>query len=216
MPLLPWRAHQTTGTTGTGTLTLNAAATSRRSFQAAYGVSAVQVKYVIAGTSFYEMGYGSFDGGTPGTLTRPSGNIVASSNAGSLVSLPAGTADVYAWIDPGERQVVTGTGAITLALADLGNSVVWSGTTAQTVAFPAVANVPAGLGFQFRNAGTANLTLDPNASETINGTITLVLTPGQAVEVLKVGAAWVAFYEAARMISEIVWLPLTTPPPRCL
>ena len=85
MPILPWRAHQTTGTTGTGTLTLNAAATSRRSFQAAYGVSAVQVKYVIAGTSFYEMGYGSFDGGTPGTLTRPSGNIVASSNAGSLV-----------------------------------------------------------------------------------------------------------------------------------
>ena len=216
MPILPWRAHQTTGTTGTGTLTLNAAATSRRSFQAAYGVSAVQVKYVIAGTSFYEMGYGSFDGGTPGTLTRPSGNIVASSNAGSLVSLPAGTADVYAWIDPGERQIVTGTGAITLALADLGNGVVWSGTTAQTVALPAVANAPAGLGFQFRNAGTANLTLDPNASETINGALILVLTPGQAVEVLKVGTAWVAFYEATRMISEIVWLPLTTPPPRCL
>lgn len=216
MPILPWRAHQTTGTTGTGTLTLNAAATSRRSFQAAYGASAVQVKYVIAGSSFYEMGYGSFDGGTPGTLTRPSGNIIASSNAGALVSLPAGTADVYAWIDPAERQVITGTGAVTLAMADLGNTLVWSGTTAQTVAFPAVANVPAGLGFQFRNAGTANLILDPNAAETINGQLTLVLTPGQAVEVLKVGTAWVAFYEAARMVGELIWLPSSTPPPRCL
>lgn len=216
MPILPWRAHQTTGTTGTGTLTLNAAATSRRSFQAAYGASAVLVKYVIAGTSFYEMGFGSFDGGTPGTLTRPSGNVIASSNAGALVSLPAGTADVYAWIDPAERQVITASGAVTLALADLGNSLVWSGTSAQTVALPAVANLPAGLGFQCRNAGTANLTLDPNAAETINGQSTLVLTPGQAVELLKVGSAWVAFYEAARMVGEVIWSCAASPPPRCL
>lgn len=216
MAILPWRVHQTTSTTGTGTLTLNAAAASRRSFAAAFGASAVMVKYVIAGASFFEMGIGSFDGGTPGTITRPSGNIIASSNSGALVSLPAGVADVFPWIDPAERQAITGTGAVTLTLADLGSTLVWSGTSAQTAAMPQVSNVPGGSGYLVRNAGTANLTLDPNSSETINGQTTLVLTPGQAVEVVKVGSAWVAFYEAARMVGEVIWSCAASPPPRCL
>ena len=80
-----------------------------------------------------------------------------STKSSCAVVLPAGTADVYAWIDPAERQVITATGAVTLALADLGNTLVWSGTSAQTVAFPAVANVPGGLGFQFRKIGRAHV-----------------------------------------------------------
>ena len=91
MPLLPYRTLQTTSTTGTGSLTLNAVASGRLSYQAAYGSSSIVVRYVISGATYFEIGIGTYDGGTPGTLTRTT--VMASSNSGSLVSLPAGTAD---------------------------------------------------------------------------------------------------------------------------
>lgn len=216
MGILAWRAQQATSTTGTGSVTLTAAAASRRGFQAAYGVSARLIKYVISGASFYEMGMGTYDGGSPGTLTRPAGNVVASSNAGGLVSLPAGTADVFAWIDPAERVILTATGAVTLAVADLGNSLIWSGTAAQTAALPAVASVPDGSGYQFRNSGTAALTIDPSGAELINGAATLVLTPGAAVEVLKNGSAWIALFDGQPMIGAYLWGGWSTLQPRCL
>ena len=216
MTALPWRAKQTTTTTGTGTLTLIAAASNMRGFQTAFGAVARRVQYMISGTSFYERGLGDYDGGSPGTLTRSV--ILESSNAGAAVSLPAGTADVFAVIDPAQRVTVTGTGALTIAAADIGNAVYWTGTSAQTASLVAVANIPEGIGTVFRNGGTANLTLDPNASELINGALTLVLTPGQAVEVFRIGSAWVAYYEGSRMVGEVVVLPASfaSPPPRCL
>jgi acetolactate decarboxylase len=62
MSLLPLRAQHSTNTSGTGTLTLNAAATALRSFAAAFGASSRVVRYVIAGTTFFEVGIGTFDG----------------------------------------------------------------------------------------------------------------------------------------------------------
>lgn len=190
MPILAWRTAQSTSTTGTGTLALNAAASGRRSFQAAFGVSSIRVGYVISGATFYEIGLGDFDGGAPGTLTRAV--VLASSNAGALVSLPAGTADVFAYLDPSQRGLVTGTGALTLTTADLGNLVSWSGSSANTANLPAVATCPPGLGTMFKNDGTANLTIDPNGAELINGGATLVLLPGEAADVYRVGSAWSA------------------------
>jgi len=190
LPILAWRAAQSTNTTGTGTLALNAAVVGRRGFAAAFGVASIRIGYTIQGTSFWEIGLGDFDGGTPGTLTRAV--VLASSNAGALVSLPAGTADVFAFIDPAQRGIVTGTGALTLTTADLGNLVSWSGSSANTANLPAVASVPPGLGNMFKNDGTANLTLDPNGAELINGASTLVLLPGEAADVYRVGAAWSA------------------------
>ena len=190
MPILAWRTAQSTNTTGTGTLALNAAAAGRRSFAAAFGVSSIRIGYVISGASFYEIGLGDFNGGTPGTLTRAT--VLASSNAGALVSLPAGTADVFAYLDPSQRGLVTGTGALTLTTADLGNLACWTGSSGATAALPAVASCPPGLGFMFKNDGTANLTLDPNAAELINGGATLVLLPGEAADVYRVGSAWSA------------------------
>lgn len=190
MPIPAWRAAQTTNTTGTGTLVLNAAPTGRRSFQAAFGSGAVRVGYVIQGTTFWEIGLGDFDGGSPGNLTRAT--VLASSNSNALVSLPAGTADVFAFLDPASRALVTGTGTVNLALADLGNLVAWSGSSAATVNFPAISNVPPGQGFLVANGGTAALTLDPNGSEQINGATTLVLQPGEAADCYRVGSAWVA------------------------
>lgn len=212
--MLAWRAHQSSNTTGTGTLTLNAAASSRRSFQAAFGVSGKRVAYVISGASFFEMGYGDFDGGSPGTLTRAT--VVASSNSGSLVSLPAGTADVYTWIDASQRPVMTYSGATTLALADLGSVILWTGTGPALTTLPAIATVPEGEGYLFRNGGTAVLSLDGNASETVNGVALLPVMPGQSVEILRIGSSWSAFHEGERMVGEILWGAWTTLPARCL
>lgn len=187
MPMQPWRTQQTTNTTGTGTLTLNAVAAGRRSMQDSFGVSAKVIRYVISSTNFFEIGIGTYDGGTPGTLTR---GVLLSSNSNALVSLAAGTWDVFTYIDSGDRGVTTGSGAMTLTLSDLGNAVLWSGGTNQTAVLPAVATVPDGGTYAFRNAGTAILTLDPNASELINGATTLAMAPGSALELVKIAGAW--------------------------
>jgi microcystin-dependent protein len=214
MPILAWRCQQSTNTAGTGTLALNAAASGRRSFQQAYGTGTRRVPYVIQGASFYEMGYGDFDGGSPGTLARST--VIASSSGGSLVSLPAGTADVFSWIDPAQRGVLTGTGNITLGTTDLGNAVLFQGNTGATLALPAIASVPEGLGVLVRNAGTAALTIDPSGAEQINGQTTLVLAPLQAVDILRVGTAWAAFFEGGKAVGEIIWGGMNLPPPRCV
>jgi hypothetical protein len=203
MPTLPLRVQQSTSTTGTGTIVLNAAVAGRRSYQDAYGTSTTRVAYVISGASFFEIGYGDFDGGSPGTLTRST--VISSSNSDSLVSLPVGTADVFPVIDSGERPLVVSSGAITLALEDIGNAVVWTGTTAASITLPAVAGVPNGRGWLIRNLGSATLTIDPDGSETIDGATTLAVPAGNSVEILRAGTQWVTFGNVASA--------LATPPP---
>jgi microcystin-dependent protein len=215
MPIPAFRAKQSTDTAGTGTLVLNAAATNARSFNAAFGASARRIMYCISWSTGFEIGYGDFDGGTPGSLTRAT--VLASSNAGSLVTLPAGTKDVFAVFEPAAREVVAISGTATLALADLGNTVVFSGASAATLNLPAVATVPNGAGWLIRNAGSAALTIDPNASETINGLSVLVLPPGMTAEALRNGAGWTAMIHGfGRMVGEYVPLAAGTLPPLCV
>jgi hypothetical protein len=190
MPIPAFRAKQSTDTTGTGTLVLNAAATNARSFNAAFGASARRIMYCISWSTGFEIGYGDFDGGTPGSLTRAT--VLASSNAGSLVTLPAGTKDVFAVFEPAAREVMAISGTATLVLADLGNAVVFSGASAATINLPAVATVPNGAGWLVMNRGTAALTIDPNGAEQVNGASTLVLQAGQAAMILRVSGAWQA------------------------
>jgi hypothetical protein len=192
MPISALRVQQSTSTTGTGTIALNAAASGRRSYQDAYGAGGARVPYVISGASCFEIGYGDFDGGSPGSLTRAT--VLASSNSGSLVSLPAGTADVFPLIQPSERGIVTGTGDITPALADVGNAIVWTGSVASTLSLPALATVPNGRGWLVRNAGTDTLTVDPNGTETVDANTSLVVPPGGSVELLRTGTIWTAFH----------------------
>ncbi len=189
MPIPALRALQTTTTTGTGTLTLLAAAAPARGFQAAFGSSARVVRYALSNATSYELGIGTFDGGSPGTLTRST--ILASSNAGSVVSLPAGTTNVFAWLDATDRVLLESTGtSVTLTLADLGNLLLWTGTSVGTVALPALATVPPGAGFDIANAGNAVLTLNPNGSETVDGAVTMDLLPGDRVTVLAAAVGW--------------------------
>jgi hypothetical protein len=190
MAIATLRAKQTTTTTGTGTLTLLAAATSVRGFQSALGGSSIITPYVLSGASFYEIGVGMFDGGSPGTLTRPSGNVLASSNGGSLVSLPAGTTDVFVPFMPGLRGIRTGTGSDTLASGVAGEMYVWSGTTNQTLSLPATANMPPGVGLPVLNAGTGILTVDAAGGDLMLGRSAILLYPGQSIELFRRGSAW--------------------------
>lgn len=201
MPIPALRAKQSTTTTGTGTLTLLAAASAARGFQAAFGTSSIVVRYVISGATYYEVGIGTFNGGSPGTLTRST--VLASSNAGSLVSLPAGTSDVFAYIDVNDRRLLESTStSLTLTLADLGNLVLWTGSSAGTITLPAIATVPPGAQIDIRHAGTAALTLDGNASETINGSTTLALIPGDAVTLIAATGGWFT----AQPLPEAQWI----------
>ena len=214
MPIPAYRAKQSTNTEGTGTLVLNAAATNARSFAAAYGASSRRVMYCISWATGFEIGYGDFDGGTPGSLTRAT--VMASSNA-ALVTLPAGTKDVFAVFDPAAREVVSIAGTATLALADLGNAVVFTGASAATLNLPAIATVPNGAGWMVRNAGGAVLTIDPNASETVNGATTIPLPAGMTAEVLRNGAGWTAMIHGfGRMVGEYVPLAAGSLPPLCV
>lgn len=86
------RVKETTATTGTGTLTLAGASTGFRSFSSGIGANNTTYYTISSSGAEWEVGIGTVGaGGT--TLTRAT--VLASSNAGSLVSLSAGSKDVF-------------------------------------------------------------------------------------------------------------------------
>lgn len=107
------RVKESTTTTGTGTLTLAGAATGFRTFGSVMA-NGDTCYYAIssASGSEWEVGVGTWN--TGGTLSRTT--ILASSNSNAVVSLSAGTKDVYltvpasgvAQFDPGEALLMTG------------------------------------------------------------------------------------------------------------
>jgi len=96
------RVKETTTSPGTGTATLNGAASGYQSFSAGIGANNTTY-YTIAdqsGTN-WEVGYGTIGaGGT--TLARTT--VLASSNSGSLVNFSSGTQDV--WCDYAAKKAV--------------------------------------------------------------------------------------------------------------
>ena len=92
MPYIADRVQETSTTSGTGSLTLAGAVADYRSFATAFGSAALEVVYTIDdGASNWEVGYGNFNGTT--TLSRDV--VLASSNAGALVSLSGSSANVW-------------------------------------------------------------------------------------------------------------------------
>lgn len=183
------RTKQTTNTTGTGTLTLIAAAADFRSLATAFGGSSIKVRYILSRSGLYEVGYGTFNGSNQ--LTRDT--VVASSNGGSLVNLSAGTTDVFFDFMPGDREVRTVSSNTTLALADIGNLVRCTQTADITLTLPAVATVPPGTGYLIRNDGTNNsiVSIDPNGAELLDASsVSYPLFSGEAVEIFSIGTAW--------------------------
>lgn len=87
------RVQESSTTTGTGTFTLAGAASGYQSFASAFPAASTPVGYCIVDTAGnWEVGNGTYTlSGT--TLSR--GTILASSNAGAVVSFPAGTKAVF-------------------------------------------------------------------------------------------------------------------------
>ena len=99
------RVKETTTSTGTTAITLAGAATGYQTFLLAVG-NANTTYYTIADQTGanWEVGIGTYT--TSGnTLSRDT--VLASSNAGSLVTFPAGTKDVFVTY-PAERALYTG------------------------------------------------------------------------------------------------------------
>lgn len=87
------RVKVTSSTTGTGTLTLDSgAAVGFRSFYAVSPSTSIVVPYLITGGSAWELGFGTYNGANPGTLTRD--EVIASSNSNAAVNFSAGTKEV--------------------------------------------------------------------------------------------------------------------------
>ncbi len=189
MPIPAFRTKQTTSTTGTGTLTLNSASAEFRSLTTAFGGASVKVRYILSRSGIYEVGYGTFSG--PNQLTRDT--VIASSNAGALVSLSAGDTDVFFDFLPGDRQHYQVTGTATLTLADLGNFVRCTPSADMTLSLPAIATVPPGMGYLVRNDGSNNavIYIDPNGADGLDNTTSpFPLFRDECAELFSVGNAW--------------------------
>lgn len=94
--------HETTTTTGTGTLSLAGAVTNRRTFVAGIGTGKTTLYHVRhQSADEWETREGVVTDGSPDTLTR--GTLIESST-GSAVSFSAGTKDVFCFY-PGKRAI---------------------------------------------------------------------------------------------------------------
>jgi acetyltransferase-like isoleucine patch superfamily enzyme len=139
------RVKETTTSTGTTAVTLLGAATGFQSFSAIGNANVTY--YTIAGQTGteWEVGIGTYTSATP-SLSRDT--VLASSNAGSLVSFSAGTKDV--WCDyPAKRAVIGGEGYIenaatvsTSSTVNTGNNAISGGPV--TISSGAVVTVPSG------------------------------------------------------------------------
>lgn len=168
------RVKMTSTTTGAGTLTVVAAAAEFRDLNTAYGAGPVKVPYVIRGTTYFEIGIGTFTN-SGATLSRDT--ILLSSAGGSAVTLPAATHDIFIW-ETGIWPSDVYTGSPTLNIADLFGLILYTGTGG-TAGLPALANLPRGIVVPFVNLGSGTLTFDPNGAETINGAASLAVAPNQ-------------------------------------
>lgn len=86
------------------------------------------------------------------------------------------------------------TGAYTLLSSDLYVPQVFTLSTSATLTLPALSGLTPGQFVRIRNAPTSTgvLTIDPNAAETINGQTTLLLFPGEDVELIVTAGGWLA------------------------
>lgn len=192
MPLVADRVAETTTTTGTGTVTLAGAKTGYRAFTSAFSTGA-KVYYCITDNTDWEVGIGTFT--TVGTtLSRDS--IFASSNAGAAVNWGAGTRDVFCTAPMqsivGAPRLQAKTGAYTVVASDNGSIInCTSGTF--TVSLTAAATLGSGFTcwvWNTSNTSTDVVTIDPNASETIDGRSTLVLYRGEGAQIICNGTNW--------------------------
>ena len=139
------RVKETTTTTGTGTITLNGAATGYQSFSVIGDGNTTYYTIANPVSGEWEVGIGTYTAsGT--TLSRDT--VLESSNGGSLVNFTATPNDVFVTY-PAERSVIGGMGYIENAASVTLSSVINTGSNAisagpVTVEAGASVTVPSG------------------------------------------------------------------------
>ncbi len=94
---------------------------------------------------------------------------------------------------------VAKTSTFTVNVEDLGKTFLCSGT--YTVNLLAAATAGNGFVVVIRNTGTGTLTIDPNASETIDGLTTLAVPPAWSYELICTGSAWQTILSTASRVT---------------
>lgn len=87
--------------------------------------------------------------------------------------------------------ILTKTAAYTVVTADRGRLIDCSGTW--TLSLSAAASLGSGFAFAVCNSGSGTITIDPNASETIDGSNTITLAPGISCLCVSTGTTWRIF-----------------------
>lgn len=78
----------------------------------------------------------------------------------------------------------------TVLVTDRASLMVWTGTGSSTFSLPAAATAGNNFFVMARNSGGGDMTVDPSGSETINGTSTVALHPGDSAFLITDGLAW--------------------------
>ena len=188
----------TTATTGTGTITLGSASSGYQSFADAYGANAT-VDVLIADGTAWEVARNCTYTHSGTTLTR--GTLEDSSTGSALNLSGSATVSVVATAAFGNATenflgawgALSGENSITgTATAVIGRLNVCSGTTSNyTVTLPAVSgNSGKYIGFLMVAGLTKLVTLDGNASETIDGAATRIMWANETALLYCDGSTW--------------------------
>lgn len=124
-------------------------------------------------------------GGT-GTSTP---SLVAGTNVTITGSWPNQTISASGGGGGGALTISNKTGAYTVVIGDLGAIINCTANTF-TVSLTAAATLGAGFNCWIWNTGTGTITIDPDGAETIDGISTLVLRPGEGMQIVCNGTNW--------------------------
>lgn len=120
------RVKSSTTTTGTGTITLGAAALGFQAFSVIGDGNTTYYTIVDTVNGTWEVGIGTY---TSSSTTLSRDTVLESSNAGSLVSFAAGSKDVFVTY-PAERAVIGGMGYVENAATISQSSTINTGNNA--------------------------------------------------------------------------------------
>jgi hypothetical protein len=108
-----------------------------------------------------------------------SGNVLTSDGTTWISAAPSG----------GTITIDNKTGAYTVISSDNGKVINCTANTF-TVSLTAAASLGAGFNVSIWNTGTGTITIDPAGSETVDGTTTRVLRPGEGTQIICTGTNW--------------------------
>lgn len=185
-----------TGTPGTGTVTLNAATSGFQTFGAAFAANATVDVFITDGAAWEVARNCAYTHSgttlTRGTFEASSTGAVLSLTSAAVVTLTLTAAQITdydgLWASLGGDTI----SVTTTATATIGRMHVCTGTSADyTVTLPAAAgNAGRFIGVRMAPGLTRLVTIDGNASETINGASTRVMWANESALLSCDGAGW--------------------------